>query len=453
VDIVSSDGDGVTIVFGDGNGAFGSALTHPLFSAGPPVAADFNLDGNVDVAMAGYQILYGDGTGHFGETSFVEAGVSVQKFVVSDFNGDGRPDLAGIGVVDGGAVLLGRATGGFGSPLPFPVDFDPYVRMALSHGDFDRDGKKDLVVLSGGFAAILRGGGDGTLANVGSVFIRFLTSDLIAADFNADGRPDLAAIRSSSPDAVSPSDVFVLINSNCEPRRLGISRNVSLCNLPESPFDKQPDVGVYDDGDNVVTCAGGTVQASILPGTGTPGATLQGTTSAGVAAGVATFSNLSVNLAGQGYLLQFSRAGVVSTRSRVFGVDAGCKGPFDFFTLTPCRVADTRDAPGIWGAPALTANAIRTFPIAGRCGIPITARSVAANVTVVNPTAAGHLTLFPAGYPVPLASTINFRAGRVRNNNAVLSLGDEGDVGVQCTMPPGPGNGTDFLIDVFGYFE
>jgi hypothetical protein len=232
-----------------------------------------------------------------------------------------------------------------------------------------------------------------------------------------------------------------------------MNRNLSVCNLPGSPFDKQPVVGVYDDGDNVVSCAGGTVQASILPGTGTPGGTLQGTTSAGVASGFATFSNLSVNLAGPGYVLQFSRTGAISTRSRVFGVDAGCKGPFDFFTLTPCRVADTRDAPGIWGAPALTANAIRTFPIAGRCGIPITARSVAANVTVVNPTAAGHLTLFPAGYPVPLASTINFRTGRVRNNNAVLSLGDEGDVGVQCTMPPGPGKPTDFLIDVFGYFE
>ena len=92
------------------------------------MAGDFDLDGNADVAMLGYRILYGDGTGHFGEVSYVDAGVSVQKFVVSDFNGDGRPDLAGIGVVDGGAVLLGQPTGGFGSPLPFPVDFDAYVR-------------------------------------------------------------------------------------------------------------------------------------------------------------------------------------------------------------------------------------------------------------------------------------------------------------------------------------
>jgi hypothetical protein len=173
----------------------------------------------------------------------------------------------------------------------------------------------------------------------------------------------------------------------------------------------------------------------------------------GLAAGTATFSNLAVNAAGQGYVLQFSRAGVVSTRSREFRVDPGCKGPFQLFTVTPCRVADTRTAAGIWGAPSLAANSTRVFPIAGRCGIPITARSVAANVTVVSPTDAGHLTLFPAGYPVPLASTINFRAGIVRANNAILSLGDAGDIGVQCAMPPSPTNHVDFLIDVSGYFE
>ena len=307
--------------------------------------------------------------------------------------------------------------------------------------------------MSGGFVAVLRGNGNGTFSNVGNAYLAGFASDVITADFNADGRLDLASIRATSPDFPRPSDVSVLINTNCVAHRLAVRRNVSTCNVPGSPFDQQPVIGIYDDGDNLVSCEGGTVQASIVPGTGSPGASLQGTTAVGLAAGTATFSNLLVNLAGQGYVLQFSRTGIVSTRSRTFRVDPGCKGPFDFFTLTPCRVADTRDAPGIWGAPALAANGIRTFPIAGRCGIPITARSVAANVTVVNPTATGHLTLFPAGYPVPLASTINFRAGRVRNNNAVISLGDGGDVGVQCTMPPGPGSGTDFLIDVFGYFE
>jgi hypothetical protein len=79
-----------------------------------------------------------------------------------------------------------------------------------------------------------------------------------------------------------------------------------------------------------------------------------------------------------------------------------------------------------------------------------TAKAVALNMTVVNPTAAGHLTLYPAGSAQPLASTINFRAGIVRANNAVLSIGTGGQISVFCGMPSGT---TDFVLDVTGYFE
>jgi hypothetical protein len=122
----------------------------------------------------------------------------------------------------------------------------------------------------------------------------------------------------------------------------------------------------------------------------------------------------------------------------------------DFNTLTPCRIADTRGPVGPQGGPALTASAVRGFPIAGVCGIPLSARAVAFNVTVVNPTTAGHLTLYPAGAPLPLASTINFRAGIVRANNAVLPLGVSGQIFVFCGMPSGS---TDFVLDVTGWFE
>jgi hypothetical protein len=72
------------------------------------------------------------------------------------------------------------------------------------------------------------------------------------------------------------------------------------------------------------------------------------------------------------------------------------------------------------------------------------------NVTVVNATATGNLTVYPAGSTVPLASTVNFRAVAARANNAVVSLGASGSVGVFCSMPSGT---ADFVLDVTGYFE
>jgi hypothetical protein len=120
-----------------------------------------------------------------------------------------------------------------------------------------------------------------------------------------------------------------------------------------------------------------------------------------------------------------------------------------FHTMPPCRIVDTRNAPGPYGAPALPAGGFRSFALAGQCGIPMTAKIVAANLTVSQPTAGGHLTVFPAGSAPPLASAINFSAGQTRANNAVLRLGDGGAVSVQS----GTSGTVHFILDVTGYFE
>src|SRR5262245_26862379 len=51
-----------------------------------------------------------------------------------------------------------------------------------------------------------------------------------------------------------------------------------------------------------------------------------------------------------------------------------------FFTVDPCRVADTRSPDGPSGGPALPANSSRSFPVTGLCGIPTTAKAVAINL-------------------------------------------------------------------------
>ncbi|MFN2387188.1 MAG: hypothetical protein ABR576_13050, partial [Thermoanaerobaculia bacterium] len=120
-------------------------------------------------------------------------------------------------------------------------------------------------------------------------------------------------------------------------------------------------------------------------------------------------------------------------------------GNLRYHTLTPCRAADTR----IQGF-ALPAGNLRPFQLAARCGVPPTARAVALNVTVTQPSSIGDLRLFPAGAASPLASAINFRAGQTRANHAILPLSANGDLSAQVAMPAGS---VHVLIDVFGYFQ
>jgi hypothetical protein len=124
-----------------------------------------------------------------------------------------------------------------------------------------------------------------------------------------------------------------------------------------------------------------------------------------------------------------------------------------FYTLTPCRVVDTRGPASTDGGPPLQGGAQRTFVIAGLCGIPVDAMAVAINVTVVEPTAGGDLRLFPSAVTVPNASTLNFQPGTVLANNAVVGLSGSpvGTIEVQLDSPIN--SSTNFIIDVSGYFK
>jgi len=121
-----------------------------------------------------------------------------------------------------------------------------------------------------------------------------------------------------------------------------------------------------------------------------------------------------------------------------------------FYTVTPCRILDTRRTAGPLGAPALSAGGNRTFVIASQCGIPVGAKSVSVNVTITNAASAGYVIVYPPGVAQPVVSVLNYRAGQTRANNAILPLGASGDVIVNC----GSSFGTvDFLVDVNGYFQ
>ncbi len=116
----------------------------------------------------------------------------------------------------------------------------------------------------------------------------------------------------------------------------------------------------------------------------------------------------------------------------------------DFYTVAPCRVADTRS-----GAP-MTSGVVRTFALTGACGVPATARAVAANVTVVQPGGPGFLRVYPSGGTASMTSTVNFNRGGTRTNNALLTLASGG---VDVFLSLAGGGGADLVLDVSGYFQ
>lgn len=111
--------------------------------------------------------------------------------------------------------------------------------------------------------------------------------------------------------------------------------------------------------------------------------------------------------------------------------------------VTPCRVVDTRDVGG-----AIENNTTRNVAIGGLCGVPVGAKAVALNITAIAPPATGFLALYPSNAAWPGNSTLNYRAGKVRANNAVVSIAPDGTLTVKNV-----GATTHFLIDVTGYFQ
>jgi PKD repeat protein len=117
----------------------------------------------------------------------------------------------------------------------------------------------------------------------------------------------------------------------------------------------------------------------------------------------------------------------------------------DFYTVTPCRVLDTR-----FGSP-LGSGAAKILDLTGTCDIPAGARAVAANVTVPSPTLSGSVSLYPGNYPNLGTSTINFAPGVTLANNALLTLSTDGTTTLAASTNVTVGT-VNLVIDVTGYF-
>ncbi len=118
-----------------------------------------------------------------------------------------------------------------------------------------------------------------------------------------------------------------------------------------------------------------------------------------------------------------------------------------FVSVTPCRIADTRNPPGQFGGPTMDGNTERDFPIPlSACSIPPAALAYSLNVTVVPAGSLNYLTIWPTGEPQPVVSTLNSYDGRTKANAAIVPAGTNASVSVYVT------DKTDVILDIDGYF-
>lgn len=207
LDLIAGYSSYTYVYLGNGDGTFNLSETLNFGPTGIRLAGDFNGDGNLDLVLVSdskptkISVALGNGDGTFQQprtiTSYVGGCDAGPTMLVNDFNGDGKLDIAFCTWGEIG-VLLGNGDGTFRQPIYYDVyPFGDAGSFSFAAGDFNSDGKTDLIVSNNGLNtqfSVLLGNGDGTFQKQQSILLSPKGTNgelgIQIGDFNSDGLLD-----------------------------------------------------------------------------------------------------------------------------------------------------------------------------------------------------------------------------------------------------------------------
>lgn len=296
-DLAVAENVKVAVLLGNGDGTFAAAPGSPVRVPSPPyddaaspyvgpiVTADFNHSGHQGLAVAlvnnsAAAILLGNGDGTFVPSSaaFANANdMTTSALAAADFNADGNLDLVIANQIYGSVfVALGYGEGAFNAAGNLT---DTGFPNAIAVGDFNGDGKLDAIVASGSGGssglgnaglAVSLGNGDGTFnpANSSPIYIGQNPDAIVVADFNGDGKLDIAVTDPGS------NCVYILLGNG--DGTFGPPSTIATGNAPDALVtgdfnnDGKLDLAVANSGDNTVTLLVGNGDGTFIPAEGSP---------------------------------------------------------------------------------------------------------------------------------------------------------------------------------------
>jgi hypothetical protein len=238
-DLITTNGSGITVLLATGHGKYAGANYYYGGGTNTPTAlavADVNGDGKPDVIVANdpgdgafwgntasISVFLNNGNGTFGAAqTYYVLPADAYSLAVGDFNGDGRLDIAA-GGYNQVTVLLNRGPGN--QPGFFPVaqtynlpgyGYTELAPSSVAVGDFNADGKPDIAATEyyGNTVNVLLNNGDGTgtFAAGQAYAVGGSPTALAVGDFNGDGLPDLAVAISQQSGTGTSYGVSVLID-------------------------------------------------------------------------------------------------------------------------------------------------------------------------------------------------------------------------------------------------
>jgi hypothetical protein len=220
--IGKSDGSGLSIFLGNGDGTFGPERIVSSIYTSPVAVGDLNGDGKLDVVFNKSTtssgiigILLGNGDGTFTAMPDISLPSSPSinaALALGDLNGDGSLDLVVTGnYLTQAYVLLGNGDGTFGSPAGFGSVNQP---LSVGLGDFNGDGKLDIALpdFVNKAVAVLFGNGNGTFQSQQEYPTNGYAGSIAVADFDGDGHPDIA-VANEGPFGSTGSGIVILRNN------------------------------------------------------------------------------------------------------------------------------------------------------------------------------------------------------------------------------------------------